>query len=125
LEIEKTVEYLNLKGLLLVELGCFDESQKTYTEALKLEPNLAEIHNNLGLLYLRMKKLDDAVVSFQEAVKKNVNYALAYVNLGKALIDLERFDDAIKAYSRALEIDPSNQDAREAINLYKEGKIGE
>ena len=125
LEIEKTVEYLNLKGLLLVELGRFDESQKTYTEALKLEPNLAEIHNNLGLLYLRMKKLDDAVVSFQEAVKKNVNYALAYVNLGKALIDLERFDDAIKAYSRALEIDPSNQDAREAINLYKEGKIGE
>lgn len=125
MEIEKTVEYLNLKGLLLVELGRFEESQKTYTEALKLEPNLAEIHNNLGLLYLRMKKLDDAVVSFQEAVKKNVNYALAYVNLGKALIDLERFDDAIKAYSRALEIDPSNQDAREAINLYKEGKIGE
>jgi tetratricopeptide (TPR) repeat protein len=125
LEIEKTAEYLNLKGLLLVELGRFDESRKVYTEALKLEPHLAEIHNNLGLLYIRMKKFDDAVVSFQEAIKKNVNYPLAYVNLGKALIDLERFDDAIKAYSRALEIDPSNQEAREAIKLYKEGKIEE
>jgi len=125
LEIDKTAEYLNLKGLLLVELGRFSDSQRTYTEALKLEPDLAEINNNLGLLYLRMKKLDDAVVSFQEAVKKNVNYALAYVNLGKALIDLERFDDAIIAYTRALEIDPSNREASEAIKLYKEGKIGE
>lgn len=124
LEIEKTAEYFNLKGLLLAELGKFDESKKIYKEALKLESDLAEIHNNLGLLYLRMKKLDDAVVSFQEAVKKNVNYALAYVNLGKALIESEKFDDAIKAYEKAVEIDPSNHDAREAIRLYKEGKIG-
>ena len=89
-----------------------------------MEPNLAEIHNNLGLLYLKMKKLDDAVVAFEEAVKKNVNYALAYVNLGKALIELEKYDDAIKAYEKALEIDPSNHEAREAVKLYKEGKIG-
>lgn len=125
LEIEQTTEYLNLKGLLLAQLRQFDESKKVYKEALKLEPNLAEIHNNLGLLYLKMKKLDDAVVSFQEAVKKNVNYATAYVNLGNALIELEKFDDAIKAYQYALEIDPSNREANEAIKLYKEGKIGE
>lgn len=124
LEIDKTAEYFNLKGLLLTELGKFDESKKVYKEALKLEPNLAEIHNNLGLLYIKMKKLDDAVVSFQEAVKKNVNYALAYVNLGKALIELEKYDDAIKAFEKALKIDPSNVDAQEAIKLYKEGKIG-
>ncbi len=124
LDIEQTVEYLNLKGLLLADLGQFDESKEIYKKALKVEPNLAEIHNNMGLLYLKMKKLDDAVVSFQEAVKKNVNYAFAYVNLGKALIDMEKFDEAIKAYERALEIDPSNQDARESVRLYKEGKIG-
>lgn len=124
LEIEQSAEYLNLKGLLLTELGKFDESREIYRQALKMEPDLAEIHNNLGLLYLKMKKLDDAVVSFQEAVKKNVNYARAYANLGKALIDLENFDDAIKAFERALEIDPANRDAYEAIKLYKEGKIG-
>lgn len=124
LEIENTAEYLNLKGLLLTELGKFDESKETYKEAMKIEPDLAEIHNNLGLLYLKMKKLDDAVVSFQKAVKKNVNYARAYVNLGKALIDLENFDDALKAFERALEIDPANREAYEAIKLYKEGKIG-
>jgi tetratricopeptide (TPR) repeat protein len=124
LEIEQTAEYLNLKGLLLTELGKFDESREIYKEALKMEPDLAEIHNNLGLLYLKMKKLDDAVVSFEEAVKKNINYAHAYANLGKALIDLENFDEAIKAFERALEIDPANRDAYEAIKLYKEGKIG-
>lgn len=125
LEIEETAEYLNLKGLLLTELGKFSDSKKTYKKALDLEPNLAEIHNNLGMLHLKMKKLDDAVVAFQEAVKKNVNYAHAYVNLGKTLIELEKYDKAIKAYEQALEIDPSNQEAREAIKLYKEGNIGE
>ncbi len=124
LEIEKTAEYLNLKGVLLTELGRFDDSKKVYGEALKLESNLAEIHNNLGLLYLKMKKLDDAVVSFQEAVKKNVNYARAYVNLGKAYIESEKYDDAIEAFEKALEIDPANAAAREAIDLYKKGKIG-
>jgi tetratricopeptide (TPR) repeat protein len=124
LEIERTAEYLNLKGVLLTELGRFDDSKRVFMDALKLESNLAEIHNNLGLLYLKMKKLDDAVVSFQEAVKKNVNYARAYVNLGKAFIESEKYDDAIKSFEKALEIDPANVAAREAIDLYKKGKIG-
>lgn len=124
LEIEETAEYLNLKGLLLAELGKFDDSKKIYAAALKIEPNLSEINNNLGLLYLKMKKLDDAVVAFKEAVKKNVNYAVAYVNLGKAYIETEKYDDAVKAYEKALQIDPSNYEAQEAVKLYKEGKIG-
>lgn len=124
LELDKTSEYLNLKGLVLVELGRYDDSKKTYLMALELEPEFSELHNNLGLLYVRMKKLDEAVLSFQESIKKNVNNALAYVNLGKALIELEKYDDAVSAYNRALEIDPSNHEAREAVQLYKEGKIG-
>ena len=122
-EIDKTAEYLNLKGLVLAELGRYDDSKKNYLQALKLEPNLSELHNNLGLLYLKMRKLDEAVLSFEESLKKNVNNALAYVNLGKALIEQEKFDEAISAYKHALEIDPANQEAKEAVRLYKEGKI--
>ena len=123
IEIDKTAEYLNLKGLILAELGRYDDSKKTYMAALELEPEYSELHNNLGLLFLKMKKLDEAVLSFEESVKKNVNNALAYVNLGKALIELEKFDEALSAYNRALEIDPGNHEAREAVRLYKEGKI--
>jgi superkiller protein 3 len=109
--------------LILAELGRYDDSKNTYLAALELEPDYSELHNNLGLLFLKMKKLDEAVLSFEESVKKNVNNALAYVNLGKALLELEKFDDALKAYNQALEIDPANPEAREAIRLYKEGKI--
>lgn len=123
IEIDKTAEYLNLKGLILAELGRYDDSKNTYLAALKMEPEYSELHNNLGLLFLKMKKLDEAVLSFEESVKRNVNNALAYVNLGKALIELEKFDEALSAYNRALEIDPGNQEAREAVRLYKEGKI--
>ena len=123
IEIDKTAEYLNLRGLILAELGRYDDSKNAYLAALELEPEYSELHNNLGLLFLKMKKMDEAVLSFQESVKKNVNNALAYVNLGKALIELEKYDEALTAYNKALEIDPGNHDAREAIRLYKEGKI--
>jgi len=123
IEIDKTAEYLNLMGLILAELGRYDDSKNSYLVALELEPDYSELHNNLGLLFLKMKRLDEAVLSFEESVKKNVNNALAYVNLGKAFLELEKFDEAIKAYNQALEIDPANQEAREAIRLYKEGKI--
>ena len=123
-EINRTAEYLNLKGLILSELGKNDEAKKVYQEALKLEPNLAEIYNNLGLLHLKSKKIEDAAVAFQEALKRNVNYTLAYVHLGKVLLEMEKYDEAMQVFQRALDIDPANQEAREAIALYKEGKIG-
>jgi tetratricopeptide (TPR) repeat protein len=123
IEIDKTAEYLNLRGLILAELGRYDDSKNAYLAALELEPEYSELHNNLGLLFLKMKKLDEAVLSFQESVKKNVNNALAYVNLGKALIELEKYDEALTAYNKALDIDPGNHEAKEAIRLYKEGKI--
>jgi len=123
LEIDKIAEYFNLKGLILSGLGRYDDSKKAFLSAIKLEPDFSELHNNLGLLYLKMKRIDEAVLSFQESVKKNVNNALAYVNLGKALIEVEKFDEALTAYNKALQIDPSNREAREAVNLYKEGKI--
>lgn len=124
LEIDRTAEYLNMKGLIMSELGRYEESKKAFLEAIELEPELSELHNNLGLLYLKMKKVDDAVMSFECSVKKNVGNALAYVNLGKALIEVDRFEEALAAYNRALEIDPSNPEAREAVKLYEEGKIG-
>ncbi len=123
LEIDKTAEYTNLKGLILSELGKYEDSKEAFLAAIKLEPEFSELYNNLGLLHLKMKKIDDAVVSFQESVKKNVNNAVAYVNLGKALIEAERFDEGLAAYNRALQIDPSNREAGEAVRLYQEGKI--
>lgn len=123
IEINRTAEYLNLKGLILSELGRTDEAKKVYQEALKLEPNLAEIYNNLGLLYLKSKKITDAATAFQEALKRNVNYTLAYVHLGKVLLEMEKYDEAMQVFQRALDIDPANQEAKEMIDLYKEGKI--
>ncbi len=124
IELDRQAEYLNLKGLVLTELGRDKEAKDTYEEALKLEPNLAEIYNNFGLLYIKTKKLNQAVEMFQEAIKRNVNYSLAYVHMGKALIDLEKFEEAMSAFQHALEIDPTNRQAKEAIELYKQGKIG-
>lgn len=123
LELDRLAEYLNLKGLILTELGRDKVAKNIFEEALKMEPNLAEIYNNFGLLYIKTKKLNEAVEMFQEAIKRNVNYSLAYVHMGKVLIELEKFDEAISAFQHALEIDPTNREAKELIELYKQGKL--
>jgi tetratricopeptide (TPR) repeat protein len=123
LELDRLAEYLNLRGLIFTELGRDNEAKKSFEEALKLEPNLAEIYNNFGLLYIKIKKLNEAAGMFQEAIKRNVNYSLAYVHMGKVLFELERYDEAISAFQRALEIDPTNSEAKEAIELYRQGKL--
>lgn len=123
LELDKLAEYLNLKGLILTELGREEDAKKSFEEALKFEPNLAEIYNNFGLLYIKTRKLNEAIGMFQEAIKRNANYSLAYVHMGKALLELERYEEAISSFQRALELDPANREAKEAIELYKQGKF--
>jgi tetratricopeptide (TPR) repeat protein len=36
---------------------------------------------------------------------------------------MEKYDEAMQIFQKALDIDPGNQEAREAIALYKEGKM--
>lgn len=123
LKIEEASEYYNNLALITGELGNHDDSREAYKKAIELSPNSAEVYNNLGLLYLKLKDYDNAIAIFTEATKRHVNYALAYTNLGHAFASRENFDEAIKAWEKALEIDPTNNDARESLKLYKEGRI--
>ncbi len=123
LKIEESAEYHNNRGLILSEMGRPDDSRKAFQKAIEMAPSMSEPYNNLGLLYLKIKDYDSAVATFGEATKRNINYAAAFTNLGHAFAANESFDEAIKAWEKALTIDPTNHDAREALKLYKEGRV--
>jgi len=123
LEIEESAEYHNNRGLILSELGRPLDARKAFQKAIEMSPAMSEPYNNLGLLYYKIKDYDSAVATFGEATKHNINYADAFTNLGHAFAANENFDEAIKAWERALSIDPTNHDAREALKLYKEGRV--
>ena len=78
-----------------------DEAIAQYTEALRLDPNFAEAHNNLGVALRDRGKLDRAIAHYQQALRLNPDFAAAHYNLGIVLKALGRLDEAIKEYREA------------------------
>jgi tetratricopeptide (TPR) repeat protein len=49
-----------------------------YSEAIRLDPNLAVAYNDRGLAYADKKEYDRAIADFSEAIRLDPKYALAY-----------------------------------------------
>jgi Tfp pilus assembly protein PilF len=45
----------------------FDESLTTYKKIECLNPNLAEVHNNIGFILAKARKFEDAIASYDRA----------------------------------------------------------
>ena len=86
--------------------GDFGNAEKEYKEAIKINPNLAEVHYNLGVLLERLKRHDEAEKEYREVIKINPNYMAAHYNLGNLLADLKRYDEAEKEYRETIRINP-------------------
>src|SRR5205823_521468 len=57
-----------------------DQARGCYRQALNLDPNYAEAHNNLGLALRQEGKLDEAAHCFQRAVELKDELAEAHLN---------------------------------------------
>jgi len=99
-------EVHNNLGVVLNDLGQFDEAENRYRRSLEIKPDFAEAHYNLGILFRERGRFDDAIASYRQALKCNPDYAVAHGNLGIVLHDLGRLDDAVESYQRALKINP-------------------
>ncbi|MEW6685474.1 MAG: tetratricopeptide repeat protein [Candidatus Edwardsbacteria bacterium] len=125
-EFEKALElnpnlletYNNL-GLALSESGKEKEAVASFKRAIEINPDFAEAYNNLGALHKGKGRYEEAVELFNQAISKRSNYALAYLNLGNAYEELEKFDQALKAWEKSLEIDPTLQEAKKKLGVYK------
>ncbi|OQX19755.1 MAG: hypothetical protein BWK75_05395 [Candidatus Altiarchaeales archaeon A3] len=108
---EITGEHNNL-GSLLKNLKRYDEAEKEYREAIRINPNDAEAHYNLGILLKNLKRYDEAENAYREAIRINPNDAEAHNNLGVLLYNLKRYEEAENAYREAIKINPNYANAR-------------
>ena len=86
--------------------GDFGNAEKEYKEAIKINPDLAEVHYNLGVLLERLKRHGEAEKEYKEVVRINPNYMAAHYNLGNLLADLKRYDEAENEYRETIRINP-------------------
>ena len=65
----------------LYKLGRLEEAEASYKEALALQPDFTEVHNNLGLMLQELGRLEEAEICFRKAIALKPDYTGAYINL--------------------------------------------
>ena len=80
--------------------GEFDEAERCYREAEKLNPNYAELHASFGAVYILKDEPQKALASLDRAISLDKTLAIAHSNRALALATLGRHDDADAAPAR-------------------------
>ncbi len=86
--------------------GAWSEAAASYGQALALDPENADIANNLGVALWRQDRLDEAAAAFCRALQLRPALAEAHNNLGTALRDSGRPQEAEECFRTAVALRP-------------------
>ncbi|MGO9611247.1 MAG: tetratricopeptide repeat protein [Verrucomicrobiia bacterium] len=114
-------------GNQLLQAGNVSEAFGHYQQALRINPDCAELHESLGSALVQLGRVPEAIAQFEEALRIKPDYAEAHVNLGSALMTQGRVPDAITHYEEAVRIKPDYPDAHESLGnvLMQLGRLPE
>jgi len=102
-------------GLALFHLGRVDEAVSRYREALRLQPDRADVESDLGAALFHLGRVSESMDCFRKALQIDPKMADAHFNLGLACQRLGRPEDALEHYAAAVRIAPRHAAAQ--INL--------
>ncbi len=98
------------KGMMLEDLGMYNQSLEAFEAALKLEPRLIFAWMKKGDLLLKLGRSAESEAAYAEALKINDQAILenpddywAWLNKGRALCKMEEYERAVDAYNRCIE----------------------
>ena len=89
----------------------FKEAAESYRNALKIQPQLAEMQFNLGSVLYQLGDIQGAIQQYQKAIQIKPDLVVAYFNLGIAYQNESQFDQALGAYQKAIELEPGFYEA--------------
>jgi tetratricopeptide (TPR) repeat protein len=95
----------------LMESNRYEEAALMLNDAIKIDPNDAELHYKLGNCFTNNGKFKEAVAPLQKAVTLKKNYSEAYEQLGRVYIELKNIKEGINAFDMAFknEQDPAQK----------------
>ncbi len=98
--------------------GRYQQAEGLLEQAIEMDPENPQAHNNLGLVYYKMGAMAEAAQAFRQALARAPTYAKAQYNLGLVQMAIGDYAAADSCYALALQIDPFYRQA-----LYKRGQL--
>jgi Tfp pilus assembly protein PilF len=98
------------------------------SEALKFQPNVAELHLNLGLALSAQQKQGEVESEYREALRLDPDNALVLNNLGYHLLQEDKnLEEALSMIQRAVAAEPSNSSYLDSLGwaYFKLNKLDE
>jgi tetratricopeptide (TPR) repeat protein len=99
------------RGLARYHKGELDEAIADYTEAIRLDPQLAYAYYGRGNAYYKKGDFDKAIADYTETIRFNPKYAEAYLYRGIAYFDVDDYENAVADLTEVLRLDPTNVSA--------------
>jgi tetratricopeptide (TPR) repeat protein len=81
---------------------------REYREALRINPDMGQAHNNLASLLEGLGQHEEALVHYREALRLKPGAWQAYANLAACLTSMGRLEEAAGPYESALRLAPGD-----------------
>ena len=94
-------------GMAYNGLGRYDDAEKEFQRAMRLNPNDVCAYAQSGTMYYDRGKYPEAIAAFKRAVELSPSYG-SYMLLGNSYVYTRDYEPSIDAYKKAMQIDPKN-----------------
>ena len=118
ISIQPSYVYYSNRGNTKAALGDFDGALDDFYIALRYNNKSHEVYNNIASAFNEKGMPADALPYLKKAIQLKDDYADAYNNLGIANEFLKNREVSIKYFKKALEFDPTNDDASTFLSYY-------
>jgi tetratricopeptide (TPR) repeat protein len=100
-----------------VGLGNFAGAIQAYQEAIKIEPDFADVYLSLGHAYLKTQKPQEAIKAFKEAIRLKPEMEEAHYGMGLEYFRAGKMEEASKAFKKAVAVNPRMAKAHYGLAL--------
>jgi tetratricopeptide (TPR) repeat protein len=115
-------------GYCYTELKDFYNAEKSFKEALEINPQSSMAYSALGYVYYLNKKYDLALLNFRKALQMDPNNASAHNNLGFTYAEMgSNLSEALNECKKAISLYPKSPAYRDSLGwaYYKMGNYKE
>jgi superkiller protein 3 len=97
--------------------GKLGEAVQAYRQALAIEPDNYNAHNNLGILFDGQGLEQAALKEFRISLSIKPDQSMTHYEVGRILAKTQQFPEAVEEFIQALKLDPANAYAHNDLGI--------